>query len=115
MKTKPLIDYFNKFLTLNEEETKFVEEVFKEKKIKRRQFILNEGEICKHNTFVIEGCFKMYFIDENGKEHNIQFAIENWWIGDLGSFHSEEPSKFYIEAIENSTILTLNLIEFLEY
>jgi CRP-like cAMP-binding protein len=107
MKTKPLIDYFNKFLTLNEEETKFVEEVFKEKKIKRRQFILNEGEICKHNTFVIEGCFKMYFIDENGKEHNIQFAIENWWIGDLGSFHSEEPSKFYIEAIENSTILQI--------
>ena len=84
-----------------------MEKVFKERRVKRRQFILQEGEICKHNTFVLEGCFKMYFIDDNGKEHNLQFAIENWWIGDIGSFHSDEPSKLYIEAIENSVILQI--------
>lgn len=105
MNTKPLIDYFNKLLPLNDEEKAFVEDVFKERRVKRRQFILQEGEICKHNTFVLEGCFKMYFIDDNGKEHNLQFAIENWWIGDIGSFHSDEPSKLYIEAMENSVIL----------
>jgi CRP-like cAMP-binding protein len=47
-------------------------------------------------------------VDSNGKEHNLQFAIENWWIGDIGSFHSEKPSKLYIEAIENSIILQCN-------
>ncbi|RXP47049.1 Crp/Fnr family transcriptional regulator [Lutibacter sp. HS1-25] len=108
MNTKPLIDYFNNILSLNNEEETFVENVFKERRIKRRQFILQEGEICKHNTFVLEGCFKMYFIDANGKEHNLQFAIENWWIGDISSFHIEEPSKLYIEAIENSVILQIN-------
>ena len=46
-------------------------------------------------------------VDENGKEHNLQFAIENWWIGDIGSFHSEHPSKLNIEAIENSVILQI--------
>ena len=46
-------------------------------------------------------------VDENGKEHNLQFAIENWWIGDIGSFHTEQPSKLYIEAIENSVILQI--------
>ena len=49
----------------------------------------------------------MYMLDYDGKEHNLQFAIENWWIGDIASFHSEEPSRFYIEAIENSVILQI--------
>ena len=108
METKPLIEYFNELLPLNEEEMSAVEELFKERKFKRRQFILQQGEVCKLNTFVVEGCFKMYMVDRNGKEHNLQFAIENWWIGDIGSFHSEQPSKLYIEAIENSVILQIN-------
>ena len=107
MKTKPLIDYFNQLFPLDEAKTAIVEEVFTEKKIKRRQFILQQGDVSKVNTFVVEGCFKMYLVDENGKEHNLQFAIENWWIGDIGSFHSEKPSKLYIEAIENSLILQI--------
>ncbi len=105
MTTKPLIDYFENHLPLNEEERFVVEKVFKEKRVKRRQFILQEGDVCRHNTFVLEGCFKMYMVDPNGKEHNLQFAIENWWIGDIGSFHSEKPSRLYIEAIENSVVL----------
>lgn len=107
MTTKPLIDYFENLLPLNEEEKSVVEDVFKERKIKRRQFILQEGDISRYNTFVVEGCFRMYLVDEKGKEHNLQFAIENWWIGDIGSFHSEEPSKLYIEALENSIILQI--------
>lgn len=105
MNTEPLIDYFNKILPLDEEEKAYVKEVFKERRIKRRQFILQEGEVCRHSTFVVEGCFKMYLVDKNGKEHNLQFAIENYWIGDIGSFYSDEPSKLYIEAMENSVIL----------
>ena len=107
MNTDPLIEYFNTILPLEEKEKSFVKEVFHQRRVKRRQFILQEGEICVHNTFVVEGCFKMYFVDNNGKEHNLQFAIENWWIGDIGSFHSEEPSKLNIEAIENSVILQI--------
>lgn len=48
----------------------------------------------------MEGCFKMYAIDDKGNEHNLQFATENDWITDIGSFHSEKPSQLYIEAIE---------------
>lgn len=107
MKTEPLIAYFNQLIPLNEEEKAIVKTVFKERRVKRRQFILQEGDICKYNTFVVEGCFKMYLVDTNGKEHNLQFAIENWWIGDIGSFHTEKPSRLYIEAIENSIILQI--------
>lgn len=105
MTTKPLINYFEKLLPLNEEEKFIVEDIFKERRIKRKQFILQEGDICNQNTFIIEGCFRTYTVDDKGKEHNLQFSVENWWVGDIGSFHSEKPSKLYIEAIENSIIL----------
>jgi CRP-like cAMP-binding protein len=78
MTPKPLINYFENILPLNEEEKSIVEEAFRERRVKRRQFILQEGDICKHHTFVVEGCFRMYMVDEKGKEHNLQFAIENW-------------------------------------
>ena len=107
MNTEPIINYFSNILPLDSEEIDALKKAFKERRIKRRQFILQEGDVCKLNTFVVEGCFRMYFVDEKGKEHNIQFAVENWWIGDIGSFHSEEPSKLYIEAIENSIILQI--------
>ncbi len=107
MTTKPLIDYFEKLLPLDEEEKSIVEEAFKERRVKRRHFILQKGDVCKHHTFVVEGCFRMYMVDEKGKEHNLQFAIENWWITDIGSFYSEEASRLYIEALENSTVLQL--------
>jgi CRP-like cAMP-binding protein len=63
--------------------------------------------VCRHFTFVVSGCFKMYATDKNGKEHNIQFAAENDWIFDLSSFYSEEPSLLYIEAIEPALILQI--------
>jgi CRP-like cAMP-binding protein len=107
MHIESLISYFDNHLTLTEEEKQAVRKSFSEKRVRRRQFILQEGDVCKLNTFVVEGCFRMYTCDDNGKEHNLQFAIENWWVGDIASFHSEEPSRLYIEAIENSIILQI--------
>ena len=107
MNTESIINYLSNILPLENGEIDAIKKVFKERRIKRKQFILQEGDVCTLNTFVVEGCFRMYFVDEKGKEHNIQFAVENWWIGDIGSFHTEEPSKLYIEAIENSIILQI--------
>ena len=107
MTAKPLIDYFEKHLLLSDDEKIILGDVFIERRVKRKQFILQEGDICNQNTFIVEGCFRTYMIDDKGKEHNLQFAVENWWIGDIGSFHSEKPSRLYIEAIENSTILQI--------
>lgn len=105
MSTTQLVRYFSDFLPLEQEEVAYLASVFKERKVKKRQFILQEGDVCQYNTFVVEGCFRMYKVDQGGKEHNLQFAVENWWIGDIGSFHSEEPSQLNIEAMENSIVL----------
>ncbi len=107
MNILPLIEYFNRHLPLDEREVAIVQESFFERKIKRRQFILQEGDVCKVSTFIVSGCFRMYMVDNSGNEHNLQFAIENWWTGDIGSFHGEVPSKLNIEAMEDSVILQI--------
>lgn len=107
MKIDSLINYFNSFVPLTQEEMIELEKRVNHRLIKRRQFILSSGEVCKHYHFILEGCFKMYKVDEQGKEHIIHFATENQWIADIGSFHSEQPSQLYIEALEPSVILQI--------
>ena len=107
MDVAPIIRYFSSYLPLDKEEKAFLAQVFTERRVRRRQFILQEGDVCRLNTFVVEGCFRMYMVDDSGKEHNLQFAVEDWWIGDIGSFHSGQASKLYIEAMENSLVLQI--------
>ncbi|MFZ1424466.1 MAG: Crp/Fnr family transcriptional regulator [Saprospiraceae bacterium] len=103
-----LILHFDNYLPLDDTERKELSNRVIEKNIKRRQFILQENDVCKYYTFVISGLFKMYAVEKNGKENNIQFASENDWIADIGSFHNEKPSRLYIEAIEPSIILQIS-------
>lgn len=102
-----LIDYFEKFLPLTAEEKSLFETRLNPRKVKRREMILQSGFICKHYSFVVKGCFKMFGIDEKGTEHNLQFAAENDWIMDIGSFHTQKPSLLCIEAIEPSVIIQI--------
>lgn len=107
MSIEALIAHFNGYLPLNEEEIAELKKRAVIRRIKRRQLILNEGDVCSSYIFVVEGCFRMYKVDAQGKEHNLQFAVEDGWIADLGSFYLEKPSELYIEAMENSLIIQL--------
>ena len=102
-----LIAHFNAILPLNDDEVRALKENVVLRNIQRRQFILQQRDICKHYTFVVNGCFKMYKVDDSGHQNNLQFAIEDGWIGDLGSFYSETPSELYIEAVEPSEIIQI--------
>ncbi|MFN8346970.1 MAG: Crp/Fnr family transcriptional regulator [Spirosomataceae bacterium] len=103
-----LIHHFKQYIPLTEEETELLTPRVKTRKLKRRQMILQEGFVCKQYSFVVEGCLKMYGIDDKGFEHNIQFAAEGDWIADIGSFHTQKPSKLFIEAIEPAEILQID-------
>jgi CRP-like cAMP-binding protein len=113
MNIEPIIKHFETILPLNEDEIVALTSRIIERNIKRKQFILQESDVCKHYTFVVEGCFKMYKVDSNGNEHNLQFTTENGWIGDLGSFYSENPSELYIEAMEPSVIFQIEKTDLL--
>ena len=104
---QPLIEHFKMYIPLNSDEKSLLEKRVTQRKVKRKQKILQEGLVCKFYSFVVEGCMRMYSIDNKGVEHNIQFAAENDWIADIGSFHSDKPSKLFIEAIEPSLLLQI--------
>ncbi|MGI4835427.1 MAG: Crp/Fnr family transcriptional regulator [Janthinobacterium lividum] len=107
MSVQPLLTYFDSYLALNNEERAQLGRRVVERWLKRRQFVLQQGDVCRHYTFVVAGCLKLYSVDEKGTEHMLQFAAENDWINDIGSFHAEQPSQFYLEAIEPAVVLQL--------
>jgi len=78
------------------------------KKVKKNEHILLEGQVCEFEGYVLEGCFKIFYEDENFREHILYFAVEDWWVLDIGSFVSGSPSKLNIQALEDSTILTID-------
>lgn len=103
-----LIAYFDQLIPLNTEEKTLVSEKFHGRIYRRKQFVLQEGDLCNAVTFVISGCLRMYQVDASGTVNIIQFATENWWISDLGSFYKRYPSVMNIEAIETSEVLQIN-------
>lgn len=102
-----LIDHFKQFFHLNNTEQEEIERLFTSRVIKRKQYLLQEGEVCQHYSFVVSGCFRMFAVDSNFREYNLQFAAEDDWITDFQSFYDQSPSKLYIEAIEPSTVLQI--------
>lgn len=96
-----------KHISLSENETEAFINLFEKKEIRKKNFLLREGEICKFEAFVVKGLFRVYHIDKNGFEQILYFAIENWWITDIDSFCNETPSQLFIEALEDSEILLI--------
>ncbi|EHQ29230.1 Crp/Fnr family transcriptional regulator [Mucilaginibacter paludis] len=102
-----LIEHINKFAQLNAEEAELITKSVSLKIIKKKDFLLKPGQVCKSNYFVIKGCLRLYFINRKETEHITQFAIENWWITDQDSFDHQLPSDNYLQAVENTTVIVL--------
>src|SRR5690606_10920114 len=97
----PLFNYINKYATMSEEDFEIFLSHFIEKKITKKTYLLEEGEICKYMAFVIKGSLRKYYLDEKGIESIVDLYIENWWAGDRESFVNLTPSIYNIEALEN--------------
>ena len=102
-----LCAHFDRYLPLDGTERTALDKCSRVRRLKKRGFILQEGEVCRFYTYVVEGCLRMYEIDGKGVEYNLQFAQENEWIVDIGSFHAEKPSSLFIEALEPSTVVCI--------
>lgn len=107
MSLQPLINHFESYIPLKESEKQLIEARVSERQLKRKQAILQQGFPCKHYSFVMQGCLRLYANDQRGLEHNLLFSAENEWIADISSFHSGRPSQLFIEAIEPSSILQI--------
>jgi CRP-like cAMP-binding protein len=102
--------FFNKVnekVNLTAEEQEICKSFLVSKKLRKKQYLLQEGDVAKYSAFVEKGALRSYTIDDKGSEHIIQFAIEGWWISDIYSFLTGEPSTYNIEALEDCELLML--------
>jgi CRP-like cAMP-binding protein len=83
-------------------------------RLKKKEFYFRNGEICRHLAFVNEGCLRYYLVNDKAEENIIYFALEDWWVGDQGSFFSGNPSLYYLEALEPTELLALSPEKFRE-
>lgn len=97
-----------KHVRLDKAEEEFFISLLQYKKVKRKEFLLKQGQIHKAECFIIKGCLRKYTIDHNGFEHIVMFGIEDWWMGDPQSFLSQTPSNFFIDALEETEVLQIS-------
>lgn len=102
-----LFQKFEEKVQLTNEEREISKSFFTPKKLRKRQYLLQEGDPCKYVAFVEKGMLRSYAIDDKGGEHIMQFAFEGWWISDQYSFLTGEPSSYTIDALEDCELLLL--------
>ena len=103
--------YFQSFknkIPLTGEEREVIQEYLTVKKIRKRQYLLQEGDICKYVAFVEKGALRLYKFNEDGTEHIVRFALEGQFMTDLYSFLTNEPSIYDIDAIEDSELVLIS-------
>lgn len=107
MQADLILQHIAKHIQLTQAESDFFVSLLQPKRIKRKGFLLKQGDICKAEHFITKGCLRTYTIDENGVEHILFFGIENWWVGDLYSFLTQTPASYFIDALEDTEILQI--------
>ena len=99
---------FNEAVTLSKEEEELIKKHLTPKKLRKKQYLLQEGDVSKFVAFVQKGVLRSYSIDEKGGEHIIQFAIEGWLISDLSSFMTGKPATYTIDALEDCELVLIS-------
>lgn len=103
------IDQFvAKYIALSGEELEFFHSLLRMKKMRKKQFLLQEGQVCDFEGFILKGCTRTYYLDKEGVETILLFAVEDWWVSDITSFAERKPSNLFIETVEDTELLTID-------
>jgi len=105
MNKHPLRAHIEEVVTLSDQEFDHILSHFQSIKRRKHQFIVQEGEAVNKEFWVIKGCLKSYFFDESGKEHILQFSMENWWTTDYDAFVNQSLAKISIDCLEDCELL----------
>lgn len=107
--SRELRQHFEKITPLTDQEFDYILSHFTTKKLKKHQFLVQEGSTAQHDYFVVKGLLKAYHINQDGKEHILQFAMEDWWITDYQAYFMQLPATLNIDCIEDVEVLCLSL------
>ncbi len=103
-----LLGHLSKFVSLPEEDQAGIVAFFRPKHLKKKENLLEAGKLCKSHYFIVKGCLRLFFVNDKGVEQTTHFAIENWWLTDYLAFQSQQPTGFYIQAVENTQVLAID-------
>lgn len=104
---KLFIDHINKDVDLSESDIKKISNIIEFKELNKKEFLIQPGETSNSMNFIVNGCMRSYYLDENAQEHTLQLGIEQWWINDLYSYLSRKKSRMYVQALETTTLVQL--------
>jgi len=113
---KQLFDYINNYLPngISESDFEIVKGYFTHKRLRKRQYFIQDGDICTNYGFILSGAMRQYSVDDNGTEYIVQLFIENWWVGDRESYTTSTPSLYNIDAWEDTELLLISRSDVLE-
>ena len=97
-----------KHVSLDQWEADFFISLLRCTKLKHKEYLLSQGDICRTENFIVKGCLRAFTVDEQGFEHVIMLGVEDWWIGDLYSFLTQTPATYFIQALEDTEVLQLS-------
>lgn len=107
-----LLSHIQNKVAVTDEDKERIYSFFTSRKLRKKQYLLQEGDICKCLSFVSKGLLKSYFLDEKGNERINMFAFEGWWISDFNSFIHQEKAVLNIDAIEETEVLMITLADY---
>ena len=108
MHTTSFLNYINKYIDLTSDEEALLLSKIVRRKYLKDQYIVQQGDICKTECFILSGCTKNFYVDDEGQEHIVMFAIEDWWTSDMGSFITQTPADYNIQCIENTELFQIS-------
>lgn len=109
-----LAAHIRNYVHLSAEDEVMLPQYLKYVSLSKKEYLLKEGQVCNACYFVVNGCMRMYFIQENGTEQTTQFAIEHWWMSDYFSYGLQTASRYHIQAVENTEVLAITKESFME-
>jgi len=100
--------FIARYIPLSDEELELFHSLLHYRTVKKKSFLLQEGQVCDFEAFLVKGCIRTYYLDKEGVETILLFAVEDWWVSDITSFSERIPSHLFIETIEDSELLTID-------
>ena len=103
-----LLQHIARHIHLSPAETDFFISLLQSRTLKRKEYLLQQGTVCKMESFITKGCLRTYTIDDSGLEHMVALGIEDWWVSDLRSFLTQTPAGYFIDALEETEVLQIS-------
>ena len=104
---QPLLDNIARYVELTEEEQGQLTSIIRTTRVKKRQFVIQPGFVCQYRSYILKGAFRVFHLDNDGKEHTVSIGIEDWFFTDFYSYISQQPATNYAEALEDSIIFQM--------